>query len=196
MEFIWTEGRSSFIALELCDRNLKQELERINYDPGQTKRYFSQIVKGMRALWQENVIHRDLKFENILVKDRVVKIADFGQSKFLGDRLEVESRRCGTPYTMAPEIFFNQGHRPVYEIKSDVWAMGVMLHEMLYRVHPFDGSVKRFERRERVQLKKRFGPCDELIDRCLKFEVEERIGWREFVSFCQHKLFPDSSIVA
>ena len=54
-----------------------------------------------------NIIHRDLKLENILLKDGIVKISDFGFAKNMGRRLEVCSIKCGTPATMAPELIFN-----------------------------------------------------------------------------------------
>lgn len=43
----------------------------------------------MEVLNKNNILHRDLKFENILIKDNCVKIADFGLAKFMGDELEV-----------------------------------------------------------------------------------------------------------
>lgn len=82
----------------------------------------------MDALFSRNIIHRDLKFENLLLKDKLIKISDFGLAKSLGHFLEVESIRCGSPYTMAPEIFFNLHSKPTYSIKSDIWALGVILH--------------------------------------------------------------------
>ena len=51
---------------------------------------------------QKSIIHRDLKFENILVKDSNIKISDFGFAKPIGAKLSVFSEKCGTPYTMAP----------------------------------------------------------------------------------------------
>jgi serine/threonine protein kinase len=50
-----------------------------------------------------------LKFENILLKNHTVKISDFGFAKPIGSKLAVFSEKCGTPYTMAPEIYFHHG---------------------------------------------------------------------------------------
>jgi serine/threonine protein kinase len=65
--------------------------------------YFSHVIKGMDDLFSKNIIHRDLKFENILIShDGCAKIGDFGLAKNLGSMENVASVRCGTPYTMAP----------------------------------------------------------------------------------------------
>lgn len=57
----------------------------------------------MDALISKNLVHRDLKFENILVsEDGIAKITDFGLAKDLGNMSKVASLKCGTPYTMAP----------------------------------------------------------------------------------------------
>ena len=50
-------------------------------------KYFEEIINGIDVLQERNIIHRDLKFENILLKDGTVKIADFGLAKFLGNEL-------------------------------------------------------------------------------------------------------------
>jgi serine/threonine protein kinase len=49
--------------------------------------YFEQLVAGLEALQVRAIVHRDLKFENLLVRAGILKIADFGLAKFLGDEL-------------------------------------------------------------------------------------------------------------
>jgi serine/threonine protein kinase len=96
----WSVEKHSYIALELCDGNLRESLENIKiYEKIE---YFEQIVEGMNYLNKKNIIHRDLKFENILLKNHTVKISDFGFAKPIGSQLAVLSEKCGTPYTMAP----------------------------------------------------------------------------------------------
>ncbi len=51
----------------------------------------------MKCLYSMNIVHRDLKLENILVHDGIIKICDFGFAKDMGNALEVESIKCGTP---------------------------------------------------------------------------------------------------
>lgn len=56
----------------------------------------------MNALYENDILHRDLKLENILVHNGILKIADFGLARTLDNNLQVETVRGGTPYTMAP----------------------------------------------------------------------------------------------
>ena len=92
----------TFIILEYCEKNLRKELDHCQYELSKVLVFFEEIVAGMHVLQENNILHRDLKFENILLRGGRVKLADFGLAKFMGLELEVESRRCGTPYTMAP----------------------------------------------------------------------------------------------
>lgn len=81
---------------------MRQELKR-NPTLDQKLKYIDHIIKGMDVLVEKNIIHRDLKFENIMIsKEYVAKITDFGLAKDMGVMSNVESLRCGTPYTMAP----------------------------------------------------------------------------------------------
>lgn len=119
------------------------------------------------------------------MKEGKIKLADFGLAKFMGQQLEVESRRCGTPYTMAPEVYFCKSKTAPYTIKSDIWSIGVILHEMLYQTHPFGANSEKFEKQRRVKIARKFGILDELIDQCLTSEPIMRIEWNDFKAlFC------------
>ena len=109
----------------------------------------------MKHLSRNCVLHRDIKLRNILIKDDIVKLSDFGFAKYLGSKLAVESRQCGTPATMAPEVLFASRKRKiVYNRKSDIWSLGVILHELVYDCHPFDYDSERTERCKRVRVKR------------------------------------------
>lgn len=68
--------------------------------------YFSEIVQGMEFLHSKNVLYRDLKPENILLDlDGHVKIGDFGLSKLVKSKDELNYTFCGSFEYMAPEMF-------------------------------------------------------------------------------------------
>lgn len=58
--------------------------------------------------------------------------------------------------------------------------MGVILHEMLYKIHPFNRDVEDFRRDKRVRVARRYGILDKIIDECLIFNPLFRINWNEF----------------
>jgi serine/threonine protein kinase len=120
-----------------------------------------------------------LKPENILLdKEGYVRLTDFGLS-----RVDVVSKRgarsfCGTPEYLAPEVLAGHGHGKAV----DWWALGILLHEMLYGLPPFYGSSRdeifrkiRFEAPPR-QAGYLSSSCDDLIGRLLSKNPEERLG--------------------
>ena len=97
------------------------------------QRYMKQIVDGLTYLHALDVIHRDIKGENILVtKDGSVKLADFGCSTQLKE-LEVDTSEgagvTGTPLWMAPEAMRGESQ----SFPADVWSVGCVGIEMLNR---------------------------------------------------------------
>ena len=92
-----------------------------------------QIVSGVEYLHSQNIVHRDIKGDNILVTmEGVVKLADFGCSKQIDDVCS-QSHGCktmvGTPYWMAPEVIKCEPEG--YGTKSDVWSVACTIVEMV-----------------------------------------------------------------
>jgi serine/threonine-protein kinase len=95
----------------------------------------SQIAEGVAAAHSLNVIHRDLKPENVFVQgDNHIKVLDFGVAKFLGHGVETTDQHVfhGTLLYMSPEHL--QGFGVTF--RSDVYALGTMLYEMIAGQHP------------------------------------------------------------
>lgn len=107
---------------------------------------FRQIVSAVQYCHQKQIIHRDLKAENLLLdSEMTIKIADFGFSnEFVpGQTLDTF---CGSPPYAAPELF--KGLR--YEgPEVDIWSLGVILYTLVSGTLPFDGNNLK-ELRERV----------------------------------------------
>jgi serine/threonine protein kinase len=100
---------------------------------------FAQIVRGLQVLAVNKVIHRDLKPTNILLKEGVVKIADFGLArKFINT--ELLQTFAGSPLQMAPEILRGDP----YSEKVDVYSAGTILYEMLFGRNPFEIQTRDF----------------------------------------------------
>ncbi|XP_041447440.1 serine/threonine-protein kinase N-like [Xenopus laevis] len=133
------------LAMDLAAAgDLKKQLKKRRFDEPAVVFYSACIVSGLQFLHDNNIIHRDLKLENILMDESgYVKIADFSFSKQgVGYGEEVHTH-CGTAYYMAPEIV----RKERYTRAVDWWAIGVIIYRMLLREFPFDGlSAKGISR--------------------------------------------------
>ncbi|XP_044169608.1 serine/threonine-protein kinase Nek9-like [Acropora millepora] len=99
--------------------------------------YFFQICSGMSHIHDCDIVHRDIKTLNILLtKSGLVKLGDFGIATILKGSKDMAESVVGTPYYMSPEII--QGQR--YNQKSDMWALGCVLYEMLTLKKVFDAT--------------------------------------------------------
>jgi serine/threonine-protein kinase len=94
-----------------------------------------QIAKGLSAAHSHNIVHRDIKPSNIIItNDGLVKIVDFGLARVVASASATQSiSLTGTLPYMAPEQIIGE---PVDQ-RSDVWALGVILVQMLTGSHPF-----------------------------------------------------------
>ena len=112
-----------------------------------TKAYFYQIVHCVNYLHRRKLCHRDLKLENILLggekigKISIIKVADFGFSKYWSGDSGALRTYGGTPVYMAPEVsqleHGEQSYYPPYSYKVDCWSLGVLLYTMLCGRRPF-----------------------------------------------------------
>jgi serine/threonine protein kinase len=102
--------------------------------------YFRQLVSAMDHSHNANIVHRDLKLENLLLdENKDLLITDFGMGTtfdpFSDTRLD---SFCGTPTFAAPEVISGI---PYVGAKSDVWSMGVILYYFTAGKLPFSGST-------------------------------------------------------
>ena len=96
-----------------------------------------QLTQGLGAAHQAGIVHRDLKPANVmLLPDGAVKILDFGLAKVSDLSLTVSWARLGTISYMAPE----QVHGHKVDRRADLWALGVVLYEMVTGSRPFGGG--------------------------------------------------------
>ncbi|MFO0649804.1 MAG: serine/threonine-protein kinase [Polyangiales bacterium] len=144
-DFGESDDEAPFMVMErLLGESLAERLEREGaLDPREAVELVCVVLEALAAAHEKDVLHRDLKPENIFLAREgslvVPKILDFGVSKILGDdarrtRMTRTGAIIGTPAYMSPEQVMGT---PV-DLRSDVWAMGVILYELVTGRLPFD----------------------------------------------------------
>jgi serine/threonine protein kinase len=126
-----------FIAMELLEG---MDLAEAMSPPGrlplpQKLRIVVDICRGLDFAHKRGVFHRDVKPANIRVlRDGSVKLVDFGIARLENSTMTQTGMMLGTPSYMAPEVL--RGHR--VDHRADMWAVGVVLYELLAGERPFD----------------------------------------------------------
>ncbi|MEE4271759.1 MAG: serine/threonine-protein kinase, partial [Thermoanaerobaculales bacterium] len=134
-----TEDGQLFIAMAYYEgETLKKRLERGHLSIGQAVDIAIQTAEGLESAHSADIIHRDIKPANLMLtgRDEVV-IVDFGLAKLAGDlTLTKPGSSLGTPLYMSPE----QSRGEPIDRRTDLWSLGVILHEILTGRPPFVGE--------------------------------------------------------
>eukprot|EP00980_Cylindrotheca_fusiformis_P000469 scaffold115_cov123-Cylindrotheca_fusiformis.AAC.9 len=136
-----------------------------------------QILEAIEHCHDRNIVHRDLKLENVLFrksrKDLEVRLIDFDISTRHSDEDPPMTEFVGTRAYMAPEVFEKS-----YDKKCDVWSIGVIAYALLCGELPFSG-------RDDVDLKNQIKHCQISFDSPAWEDVSQ--GAKDFVSSCLEK---------
>jgi len=128
-----------YLILELCSGG--DLYSRDPYTEDQAARIIGSILSAVDFMHSHGIIHRDLKYENILFATpsptAEIKIIDFGLSKIYTPSQRLQEG-VGTVYTMAPEVLKGD-----YTNTADVWAVGVLAYMLLSSQMPFYGRRKK-----------------------------------------------------
>eukprot|EP00747_Dinoflagellata_sp_TGD_P005822 gnl/TRDRNA2_/TRDRNA2_115093_c1_seq1.p1 gnl/TRDRNA2_/TRDRNA2_115093_c1~~gnl/TRDRNA2_/TRDRNA2_115093_c1_seq1.p1 ORF type:complete len:649 (+),score=118.70 gnl/TRDRNA2_/TRDRNA2_115093_c1_seq1:41-1987(+) len=177
-----------YLVLEYCSGgDLSQFLRaRTRVQEDTARRFLTQIGAGLCVLHRENVIHRDLKPQNILLSDSsdtpVLKIADFGFARAL-QPTDMAATVCGSPLYMAPEILRHER----YDAKADLWSVGAILYELILGRPPFSGAnpmqlLANIEKCDRVMFDGATvsSDCQDFLRSLLQKDPKKRMSCGEF----------------
>ena len=158
--------------------------------------YMRETISAVKYLHTRNppIIHRDIKPENILLdQDGRCKLADFGWSNF-DDGTKNRETYCGTPEYLAPEMVNKTGH----DESVDIWALGVLLFEMLTGRTPFNFTGDRIQLYNSIKTLRIVWTDDfpqlakDLVGRILKLNPKDRLSLDQIMN---HQWFRDTPLL-
>jgi serine/threonine protein kinase len=137
-------------------------------------------LEAFQVLNKYNIMHRDMKPDNIFFHNGVIKLGDFGFCKNLNSADEMTKTMLGSPIYMAPEVLKGE----IYSNKADIWSLGVVLYEMIYGMCPFQSNsianlIEVLNSKE-LHFPGPISPfLKTLISRMLTKDPVRRISWME-----------------
>lgn len=161
-----------FYVMPRFDCNLR-DIMRAGISTDQVLPFFSQILDGVEAAHFQGVVHRDLKPENILCNKGadILAIADFGTARFTEDMMAT-TVETGPAQRLANFLYAAPEQRiPGHEVlrTADIWALGLILHEMFTGVVPHGTEYRLIG-----EVEASFGFLDEIVTRTRRQAPEER----------------------
>eukprot|EP00915_Cephaloidophora_sp_WS-2016_P007943 GHVH01010980.1.p1 GENE.GHVH01010980.1~~GHVH01010980.1.p1 ORF type:complete len:596 (-),score=92.55 GHVH01010980.1:1001-2788(-) len=140
---VFEDFQNMYIIMEYCEGGeLYSHIRQMQNDAKKfTEKYIAklmkQILQGVRYCHLRNVVHKDLKPQNLMLdkSKQEVKIIDFGVAEIFTSRQDSSKIGAGTLLYMAPEVF-----RKNVTLKSDIWSLGVILYNLAAGKYPYYGN--------------------------------------------------------
>ncbi|RKU05500.1 hypothetical protein C6501_19800 [Candidatus Poribacteria bacterium] len=135
----------ALIVMEYIDgTNLNQLVQQGDLTLNDVLNIGLDICNGLKAAHAHNILHRDIKPQNILLTpEKEAKIADFSIARIFGETTEFAVTMTGTRRYMAPEQ-----HYGAYDFRADLYATGLVLYEALTKQFPFSGEADEIDRKK------------------------------------------------
>ncbi|KAL4506540.1 hypothetical protein ABPG72_000111 [Tetrahymena utriculariae] len=138
---VFHTANNTYIITEFCDHgDLKELITKYGtFSEKPAVKILKHLLNGLDEMQNKGIIHRDLKLANILVKEGIPKIADFGFSKDLNAEPCKFYYNVGTPMYMCPQSLTKNE----YSFKSDIWSIGVLFYEMIFNITPWVADTEK-----------------------------------------------------
>ena len=188
--YIYQENYKDKIAIvmKLCDKSLQKLLDekKEGFKSEEIYNIMSQLNNTFKIMNENNIIHRDIKLDNILIKynsnnNYIVKLTDYGVSKRLINT--IGKTFIGSPLTMAPEILEGNNN---YDNKCDLWSIGIIIYQLYFKEYPYTGQTlvelyKNIDKLGKKLLKKTNNKnLDNLINSLLQKDPKKRINYEDY----------------
>ena len=136
-EHFETEKYFCIVMENISGGNLLNAINKMSkFSEPMAKNIFKQLILTLKYLHNMNIVHRDIKPDNILLElDNTIKLCDFGVSKQI-KKGQFLTDSCGTPAFIAPEILLGIEYDPYL---TDIWSSGVVLYIIVSSFFPFRG---------------------------------------------------------
>ena len=201
--------RESYVLVtEYCEGGELYDQVKNQLSETQIAVIFKQLLSGLAYLHSHNIVHRDLKLENILIQEIEkskttgedlfnIKIIDFGTARIFSSKKKPQSI-VGSSYYIAPEVL-----RQHYNKECDLWSVGVILYMFIVGHAPFDGCddeeitgniQKGIYKKDERRWKKASKEVKELIQKLLIYNPKKRLTALEALKHPWFKL-ADSNIL-
>ena len=196
----YDKENEKIIVLEKCDEDLeaymKNRKRALNTE--KIKEIFTGLNEVFKAMYEKQIIHRDLKLSNLLLKYKdnnkenfIIKLGDYGLGKFLNKGKSITGLK-GTPETAAPEIILEKISK--YENSVDIFSLGVIFYQLSHNLkHPFNNDhiqriiiySNKYEKDDfNIQFDNSIENSDfkDLLKKMLKLNPKNRLTWEKYFS--------------
>jgi len=207
LEF-YSTPKAYYIVTDYCSCGELYNQIKHEYNENQLAVLFYQLFSALTYLHTNNIVHRDLKLENILIseieKDKKtgkkyfwIKIIDFGTAKIF-EKNKKEKAIVGSSYYIAPEVL-----QKAYNEKCDTWSAGVILYMLIVGRAPFDGAddeeiienIKKGKfNAKHKKLVASSNEVQDLVKKLLEVNVNKRLSAQEALKHPWFKKFDAKSL--
>ena len=189
------------IIMEKCDEDLEYFMKKRNksFNTEEIRKIFIDVNELFKIMHKNNIIHRDLKLKNFLIKytneqktEFIVKLCDYGIGKFLEEKNNIFTGIKGSTETIAPEICLSKTKK--YDNIIDIFSLGIIFYQLSHNLkHPFKDSeddtnffIKYYNYYDKDIYEIEFDPSIQnedfknLVVNMLKLNPKNRIKWEKY----------------